>query len=64
MRLKLEPIPALKDENDAVPFILEHFKFCMVQGTGFKCMAYRDYDGALRRVFDHKALTGRIRILE
>jgi hypothetical protein len=64
MRLQLEPILILKDENDASPFVLEHFKFCMVQGTGFKCMAYRDYDGTLRRVSDHKALTGSIRILE
>src|ERR1700722_20499661 len=34
--------PPAKDSNEASPFITEFF---MVQGTGFRCMAYRHRDG-------------------
>lgn len=42
------------------PFILEFF---MVQGRGFRCMAYRNHDGKWREAFDHEELPGAIRVL-
>ena len=43
------------------PFILEFF---MVQGSGFRCMAYRNDDGKWRGAFDNEVLPGAIRVLE
>jgi hypothetical protein len=46
---------------DAVsPFVLEFF---MVQGSGFRCMAYRNQDGKWRGAFDDEELPGAIRVL-
>jgi hypothetical protein len=42
------------------PFVLEFF---MVQGSGFRCMAYRDHDGKWHSAFDHEVLPGAIRVL-
>lgn len=35
----------------------------MVQGEGFRCLAYRDKDGKWRDVFRQSELKGRIRVL-
>jgi hypothetical protein len=43
------------------PFLVEFF---MVQGMGFKCMAYRNQDGKWRGAFDNEELPGKIQILE
>ena len=43
------------------PFILEFF---MVQGMGFRCMAYRDQNGKWRSAFAHRELPGNVYILE
>jgi len=48
-------------EDWASPFIHEFF---MVQGSGFRCMAYRNQDGKWRGAFDHEELPGAIRVLE
>jgi hypothetical protein len=49
-------------ETDGVsPFIIEFF---MVQGAGFRCMAYRNHDGKWRGAFDNEELPGAIRVLE
>jgi hypothetical protein len=56
-----EPRLSADNEGGASPFIVEFF---MVQGIGFRCMAYRDHDGMWRSAFDNKALSGCIRILE
>lgn len=42
------------------PFVLEFF---MVQGSGFRCMAYRNQDGKWRGAFDDEELPGAIRVL-
>ncbi|HEX3628422.1 MAG TPA: hypothetical protein VH280_23690 [Verrucomicrobiae bacterium] len=42
------------------PFVLEFF---MVQGSGFRCMAYRNQDGKWRGAFDDEVLPGAIRVL-
>jgi hypothetical protein len=42
------------------PFVLEFF---MVQGSGFRCMAYRNDDGKWRGAFDNEELPGAIRVL-
>jgi hypothetical protein len=42
------------------PFDLEFF---MVQGSGFRCMAYRNHDGKWRGAFDDEELPGAIRVL-
>lgn len=47
--------------NGVSPFIIEFF---MVQGTGFRCMAYRNDDGTWRGAFDNEELPGAIRVLE
>ena len=43
------------------PFIVEFF---MVQGTGFRCMAYCDQDGKWRDAFNNDELFGAVTILE
>lgn len=43
------------------PFVIEFF---MVEGLGFRCMAYRDNDGKWRDAFKHYELHGDIQILE
>jgi hypothetical protein len=48
-------------EQDMSPFLVEFF---MVQGMGFRCMAYRDDEGRWRRAFDNAELTGRIWLSE
>jgi hypothetical protein len=47
--------------NDISPFLVEFF---MVQGAGFRCMAYQDDEGRWRRAFDNAELAGRISIFE
>ncbi len=42
------------------PFDLEFF---MVQGNGFRCMAYRNMDGKWRGAFDGEELPGAVRVL-
>ena len=52
----------LPGEGDwASPFVHEFF---LVQGSGFRCMAYRNEDGKWRGAFDHVELPGAIRVLE
>jgi len=53
--------PAGEGGERTSPFLLEFF---MVQGTGFRCMAYRNDDGKWRSAFDHRELSGTIRVLE
>ncbi|HEV2453955.1 MAG TPA: hypothetical protein VGY98_06815 [Verrucomicrobiae bacterium] len=48
------------DCDVASPFVHEFF---MVQGSGFRCMAYRNQDGKWRGAFDDEELTGAIRVL-
>jgi hypothetical protein len=51
----------LPGEGDwASPFVHEFF---LVQGRGFRCMAYRNEDGKWRGAFDHEELPGAIRVL-
>jgi hypothetical protein len=53
------PRPGYETEDS--PFIIEFF---LVQGIGFKCMAYLDPEGRWRRAFDNQELCGFIRVLE
>ena len=46
---------------DVSPFIIEFF---MVQGLGFRCMAYRDQDGKWYNALNRSELFGDIQILE
>jgi hypothetical protein len=62
-----EPLPTsslrlvTEDQRGASPFILEFF---MVQGIGFRCMAYRNGDGKWHEAFNDRELPGAIRLLE
>jgi hypothetical protein len=47
-------------EDSASPFDHEFF---MVQGAGFRCMAYRNGEGKWRGAFDHEELPGAVRVL-
>jgi hypothetical protein len=48
------------DCDNVSPFVLEFF---MVQGSGFRCMAYRNQEGKWRGAFDDEELPGAIRVL-
>jgi hypothetical protein len=52
---------AAADERESSPFLVEFF---MVEGIGFRCMAYRDFDGHWRGAFNNKALPGMVRVLD
>jgi hypothetical protein len=43
------------------PFVVEFF---IVEGTGFRCMAYRDPEGKWRNAFNHEELSGDVQLLE
>jgi hypothetical protein len=47
--------------NESSPFLVEFF---MVQGMGFRCMAYCGGDGKWRSAFRNEELRGKIYILE
>lgn len=52
---------AASGEPDGIcPFVLEFF---MVQGNGYRCMAYRNADGKWRGAFDDEVLPGAVRVL-
>lgn len=69
-RIVPEPVlvrEAVRDEgapsgecDGLCPFVLEFF---MVQGNGFRCMAYRNSDGKWRGAFDGEELPGAVRVL-
>src|SRR5580692_263368 len=50
-----------EDENGVSPFTLEFF---MVQGIGFRCMAYRNGNGKWHEAYNDRELPGAIRLLE
>lgn len=56
-----DPKPVTREYGEPSPFLVEFF---MVQGLGFKCMAYRNIDGKWRTAFDDIELPGTIRVLE
>jgi hypothetical protein len=58
---KISSEPPAKNSHEASPFIIEFF---MVQGTGFRCMAYRHRDGKWHGAFDNEELPGAVRVLE
>ena len=57
----LVPVPVVAALTEDAPFIIE---FCMVQGVGFRCAAYRDEDGKWRGAFNNEELFGEVQILE
>ena len=58
---KISPESQVEDSSEASPFIIEFF---MVQGAGFRCMAYRHRDGKWHGAFDNEELPGAVRVLE
>ena len=56
-----EPKATVEKPGELSPFVVEFF---MVQGAGFRCMAYRDSDGRWRAAFNNDELFGDIYILE
>ena len=55
-----EALPPSGDIDGHCPFVLEFF---MVQGNGFRCMAYRNGEGKWRGAFDGEELPGAVRVL-
>ncbi len=55
------PDAAVENLSSRSPFVLEFF---MVEGVGFRCMAYCDKDGKWRNAFTNEELFGDIYILE
>ena len=56
-----QPVFGVEEAAEASPFVVEFF---MVQGLGFRGMAYCDEDGTWRNAFNHDHLMGRIYLLE
>jgi hypothetical protein len=56
-----ESAPPVNPPVEPTPFLTEFF---MVQGPGFRCMAYYDRDGKWRNAFNNEELYGKISILE
>ena len=56
-----DEVPPPDDECEGSPFILEFF---MVQGAGFRCMAYRNGDGKWHEAFNDRELPEAVRLLE
>jgi hypothetical protein len=56
-----QPGPGTVREREMSPFVLEFF---MVQGSGFRCMAYRNGDGKWHEAFNNQELPGAVRILQ
>ena len=56
-----ELVSADQKPAEASPFLIEFF---MVQGPGYRCVAYCDEDGRWRDACSHEELYGHIRILE
>ena len=56
-----EPGRDTETVQEASPFVTEFF---MVQGLGYRGMAYCDRDGMWRNAFNHFPLMGRIDLLE
>lgn len=61
MLLECEPLVAANEPAQTSPFILEFF---MVQGPGFRCMAYCGADARWHSAFNGEELHGDIRILQ
>lgn len=40
-----------------------NFDFVLVQGVGFRCIAYRDQEGMWREAFNHREILGQIQVL-
>lgn len=56
-----ESVTVAETFADKSPFVVEFF---MVQGIGFRCMAYCDQDGKWRNALSHEELWGDICLLE
>lgn len=61
MITQCEPAAGSQQSAGASPFLIEFF---VVQGTGFRCVAYCDTEGRWRNAFNNEELFGEIRILE
>jgi hypothetical protein len=51
----------VKQPAEESPFLAEFF---MIEGPGYRCMAYNDSEGRWRKAFNHTILPGQIRIIE
>lgn len=40
-----------------------NFDFVLVQGVGFRCIAYRDQEGMWREAFNHREILGQVQVL-
>lgn len=56
-----KPVFTLTPPAETTPFLIEFF---VVQGPGFRCMAYCDQEGRWRNAIDNEELFGDIQILE
>jgi hypothetical protein len=52
--------PEAEVKDGASPFLVEFF---MVQGIGFRCMAWLGYDGKWRTAFENRILPGLVRVV-
>jgi len=48
-------------KTEESPFLAEFF---VVEGPGYRCLAYHDGEGRWRKAFSHIVLPGKIRIIE
>jgi hypothetical protein len=59
--IEKESLKPVVKETAASPFVREFF---LVQGAGYRCMAYRNDKGQWRGAFNNEELPGDVRVLE
>jgi hypothetical protein len=61
MMFECEPLVAVEEPAQTSPFVLEFF---LVEGHGFRCMAYCGADAKWHHAFNDEELRGDIRIVQ
>lgn len=59
--IPIQPFMLVENEDAGSPFIREFF---LVQGVGYRCMAYRNGEGKWCGAFNNEELPGPIRVVE
>jgi hypothetical protein len=61
MTTECNPAVSTDRSTDTLPALVD---FVVVQGIGFRCVAYRDAEGCWHNAFNNEELFGEIHILE
>ena len=65
MKINLTNLFESKTATDAGEnSMISNFEFVLVQGEGFRCIAYLDDNGRWREAFNNQEIPGSIRVLK